>query len=258
TDEASFRAIMDGVTVCERIGYGTADSEVGFQNEGGTPFIRAKVADVEAAWRGEMVRATVGTPHESPLQPIPRENVKRANGRTTPPRVLVLHANGTNRDHEAAMACEMAGGAPEIVHINQLLAGERRLLDYHMLVVPGGFSYGDELGAGKFGALDLTARLGDDLRRFVDDGRPVLGICNGFQTLVKTGLLPGKEYNVNGHRSVTLTFNESAHFECRWVYLQANPNSSCLFTEGLDELIHCPVAHGEGRLAVANQATLDR
>ena len=258
TDEAAFRAIMDGVSVCDRIGYVTADGEVVFQTEGGTPFIRAKVADLEAAWRGEMVGATVGTPHESPLQPIPRENVKRANGRTTPPRVLVLHANGTNRDHEAAMACEMAGGAPEIVHINQLLAGERRLLDYHMLVVPGGFSYGDELGAGKLGALDLTARLGDDLRRFVDDGRPVLGICNGFQTLVKTGLLPGKEYDVNGHRSVTLTFNESAHFECRWVYLQANPNSSCLFTEGLDELIHCPVAHGEGRLAVANQATLDR
>ena len=94
--------------------------------------------------------------------------------------------------------------------------------------------------------------------RFARNGGLVLGICNGFQTLVKTGLLPGEAYNVNGHRSVTLTFNESAHFECQWVYLQANPNSSCLFTEGLDELIHCPVAHGEGRLAVANQAMLDR
>jgi phosphoribosylformylglycinamidine synthase subunit PurQ / glutaminase len=127
-----------------------------------------------------------------------------------------------------------------------------------MLVVPGGFSYGDELGAGKLGALDLRERLGDELRRVVDDGRPVLGICNGFQTLVTTGLLPGEEYHVDGHRSVTLTFNESAHFECRWVYLQPNANSPCLFTEGLDDLIHCPVAHGEGRIATANQATLDR
>jgi phosphoribosylformylglycinamidine synthase len=222
--------------------------------------VHVSVDDLERAWRGE----PVGTHSRASLQTAQvttrgnQDRIRSTNGRTTPARVLILHANGTNRDHEAAMACEMASAVPEIVHVNQLLSGERHLLDYHMLVVPGGFSYGDELGAGKLGALDLRERFGEDMRRFVDDGRPVLGICNGFQTLVKTGLLPGAEYDVAGHRAVTLTFNESAHFECRWVYLQANPNSTCLFTEGLEEMIHCPVAHGEGRLAMADQATLNR
>jgi len=97
--------------------------------------------------------------------------------------VLILHARGTNRDHEAALAAELAGGAPEIVLMQQLLNGERNLLDYHMLVVPGGFSYGDDLGAGALWALDLQEQLGEPLRRFVAEGRPVLGICNGFQKL---------------------------------------------------------------------------
>jgi phosphoribosylformylglycinamidine synthase len=102
-----------------------------------------------------------------------------------------LHAPGTNRDREAAVACALAGGQPEIVHLNQLLAGERRLLEYGFLVLPGGFSYGDDLGAGTLWALALRERLGEDLWRFVAEGRPVLGICNGFQALVKAGLLPG-------------------------------------------------------------------
>jgi phosphoribosylformylglycinamidine synthase len=180
---------------------------------------------------------------------------------------LILHANGTNRDRDAFFACELAGGEPEIVHVNQLLAGERLLLDYHMLIVPGGFSYGDDLGAGTLWALDLQNRLGEDVRRFIDEGRPVLGICNGFQALVKSGLLPGdlpspqtplpQGEGLQKERSVTLTFNESGHFECRWVYLQPNPNSPCLFTEGLTEPIYCPVAHGEGRIAVADQAAVD-
>jgi phosphoribosylformylglycinamidine synthase len=92
------------------------------------------------------------------------------------------------------------------------------------------------------------------MRQFIDDGRPVLGICNGFQALVKAGLLPGIETE---KRDVTLTFNQAGHFECRWVYLQSNPNSPCLFTEGLTEPIYCPVAHGEGRIAVKDQAMLD-
>jgi len=176
--------------------------------------------------------------------------------RVSKPSVLVLHATGTNRDHDAALACELAGGAPEIVHINQLLAGERRLADYHMLIVPGGFSYGDDLGAGTLWALDLHRRLGDAVARFIADGRPVLGICNGFQTLVKAGLLPGAEWTRGAERPVTLTYNASGHFECRWVYLEPNPRSRCLFTRDLTEPIYCPVAHGEGRLAARDESTL--
>jgi phosphoribosylformylglycinamidine synthase len=168
---------------------------------------------------------------------------------------LILHANGTNRDRDAALACELAGGQPEIVHVNQLLAGERRLRDYHMLVVPGGFSYGDDLGAGVLWSLDLQAGLGEAMQRFVENGRPIIGICNGFQALVKAGILPG----FNGEtRSVTLTFNESDHFECRWVWLEPDTHSPSLFTAGLDEPIFCPVAHGEGRLAVGDEAALAR
>ncbi|MCB0156799.1 MAG: phosphoribosylformylglycinamidine synthase subunit PurQ, partial [Caldilineaceae bacterium] len=107
------------------------------------------------------------------------------------PSILILHASGTNRDGEAARACELAGGAPEIVHLNQLRAGERRLADYDMLLLPGGFSYGDALGAGARWALDLHVFFHDQIQEFVASGKPVLGICNGFQVLVKAGILPG-------------------------------------------------------------------
>ena len=110
---------------------------------------------------------------------------------TIKPRVLILHAPGTNRDREAALACERTGGQVQIVHINELSAAPSRLDDFQMLVLPGGFSYGDDLGAGKLWALELRYRLGDALARFHAARRPILGICNGFQTLVKAGLLPG-------------------------------------------------------------------
>jgi phosphoribosylformylglycinamidine synthase len=136
-----------------------------------------------------------------------------------------------------------------------LVSGERRLLDYHMLVIAGGFSYGDDLGAGVLWALDLRERIAG-VEAFVTSGRPVLGICNGFQTLVKAGLIPGPAWA--GERSVTLTYNEGGQFECRWVYLQPQAASPCLFTEGLTELIHCPVAHGEGRVMTSDDATAKR
>ncbi len=162
------------------------------------------------------------------------------------PRILILHAPGTNRDREAALACQMAGGAPEIVHMNSLNGGQRRLEDYHMLVIPGGFSYGDDLGAGRLWANDLYHRFREELDAFVAVGKPVMGICNGFQTLVKAGYLPGPAPK----QRVSLTFNRRGHFECRWVRLRTNSKSVCLFTQGLEEDILCPVAHGEGRLAL--------
>ncbi len=163
-----------------------------------------------------------------------------------PPRVLILHAPGTNRDREAALACEMAGGRPQIVYVNDLLAQPGRLNEFQMMVLPGGFSYGDDLGAGKIWSLDLRHRLADALASFHAARKPILGICNGFQALVKSGLLAP---------NATLTRNASARFECRWVYLRPQPSSLCVFTRGLQELIYCPVAHGEGRFVSNDQNT---
>ncbi len=167
--------------------------------------------------------------------------------------VLVLRAPGINRDEDAALACELAGARAERVHINRLAEGRLHFADYGMVVVPGGFSYGDHLGAGKLLAVDLMQRLGEELRAFVDSGRPVIGICNGFQALVKAGVLPG------WHKvptPVTLTDNASQRFECRWVHLAAEPASPCIFTQGIEQSIEVPVAHGEGRFVAADDAVL--
>jgi phosphoribosylformylglycinamidine synthase I len=169
------------------------------------------------------------------------------------PRVLVLQATGTNRDPDACQAVEQAGGRPEVLHINQLRAQPGRLQEYQMLILPGGFSYGDALGAGRLLAADLRWLFEEELGRFVEAGRPVLGICNGFQALVKSGWLPGPPGD--GVRA-TLARNASNRFECRWVWLEPNPNSPCVFTRGLTERIVCPVAHGEGRFVPRDDAAL--
>lgn len=168
------------------------------------------------------------------------------------PKVLILHASGINRDHEAAWACELAGGAPEIVHINHLRqhSSPTRLDAYQMLIIAGGFSYGDALGAGKRLALDLTLDLGDYLAAFIEKGKPILGICNGFQALVKANLLPDPACQ-SALPPATLSHNERGKFECRWVTLLPNPHSPCIFTRGLTDPIYCPVAHGEGRFISA-------
>jgi phosphoribosylformylglycinamidine synthase subunit PurQ / glutaminase len=168
--------------------------------------------------------------------------------------VLILHADGTNRDHEAAQACELAGATPEIVHLNQLRSGERRWHDYQLLVIPGGFSYADALGAGRLLAIDLNVYFADEVRAFVDSGKPVIGICNGFQALVKAGILPALDSRRAGPEA-TLTFNASGHFECRWVTL-APVSQTCLWTRQLTEPVYCPVAHGEGQFVLAKAASL--
>ncbi len=196
------------------------------------------------------------------------------------PKVLILHVTGSNRDRAAARACTLAGGEPDVVLVNRVLDGTVRLRDYQMLLLPGGFSYGDDLGAGKLWALRLRSRLGEELAAFVDADRPVLGICNGFQALVKSGLLPGPlaprsddavddtaddtrtagdadSQDVFGPAHATLTRNASAKFECRWVHLAPNPKNNSVFTRDLGErLVHCPVAHGEGRFVARDAATL--
>jgi phosphoribosylformylglycinamidine synthase I len=201
---------------------------------------------------------------EHPLWPVSRPSQAGGLGQrpaTAPkPNVLILHATGTNRDREALQACELAGGRAEIVHVNQLRDGSRRLADYQMLVLPGGFSYGDDLGAGRIWASDLAHLLQDQVTPFVEAGKPVIGICNGFQALVKSGWLPGPLAGVapqgrNGAYA-TLTYNASNRFECRWVWLEADAESPCVFTRGQRERIHCPVAHGEGRFVPRNDGVL--
>ncbi|TVR19007.1 MAG: phosphoribosylformylglycinamidine synthase subunit PurL [Anaerolineaceae bacterium] len=251
TDAADeFEALFAGHTVLKMIGHVSSTDELNI-NDGA---LKLKVSELATAWRGHIDSASdEEISPESRQKPSRSEKSSRTPTNRTQPKVIVLHANGTNRDHDAALACRMAGGDPEIVHINQLLRDERRIMDYHMLVVPGGFSYGDDLGAGVLWALDLRQRLGDSVARFIADARPVLGICNGFQTLVKAGLLPGFE-----EREITLTDNLSGRFECRWVYLQHNPASPSLFTEGLSEPLYVPVAHGEGRVMARSASALDR
>lgn len=172
------------------------------------------------------------------------------------PRVLVVRAAGINCDEETAAACELAGGRAERVHVNRLAEGSVRLDDFAALVIPGGFSYGDHLGAGKLLAVDLVHRLDESLRAFVADGRPVLGICNGFQVLVKAGLLPGAadgDDRPEVRQSVTLAHNASGHYECRWTRLIANQESPCIFTQGITEPFMLPVGHGEGRFIAAEE-----
>lgn len=179
------------------------------------------------------------------------------------PRILVLRAAGINCDEETAAACELAGGSAERIHVNRIAENPERLLDYAALIVPGGFSYGDHLGAGKLLAVDLIHRIGAVLERFVEDGRPVLGICNGFQVLVKSGLLPGgrgaaedKNNPAVRHQEVTLTDNVQGHYECRWVRMLPNPASPCIFTKGIEHPFTLPIGHGEGRF-VADDTMLD-
>ncbi|HTI13881.1 MAG TPA: phosphoribosylformylglycinamidine cyclo-ligase [Dictyobacter sp.] len=168
------------------------------------------------------------------------------------PRALVLRAPGINCDREAAHACRLAGFETEAVHINQLIKAPEQLLNYQFLVFPGGFSYGDDLGAGTLLAKKLELHLGEQLRQFVAEGRPVLGICNGFQVLVRLGLLPGKVGDQAAH--ATLTDNELARFECRWITMTTQ-NSPCIFTRDIN-VIEMPVAHGEGQFVLAGNISI--
>lgn len=169
----------------------------------------------------------------------------------TAARALVLAAPGTNRDRDVVAALELAGARAEVVRLEHVAREPARLRMMTMLVVAGGFSHADAFGAGRMFALGLTSALGDELSAFVTSGRPVLGICNGFQTLVRSGLLPG-----------ALGHNLSGSFQCEWVTLDPVP-SRCVWTDGL-EPIDCPIAHGEGRyvhpdpdaLAAAGQVAL--
>jgi phosphoribosylformylglycinamidine synthase len=160
-------------------------------------------------------------------------------------RVLVLTGYGLNCDHETTFAFEQAGAKPDRVHINALIDESVDMLDYQILVLGGGFGWGDDHGAGVVQAVRMKNRLGGKLAAFVAAGNLVLGICNGFQVLVNLGLLPGFE-SCQGRRQAALTYNDCGNFRDQWVHLTAAPDCPCVFTRGFHTL-ELPVRHGEGK-----------
>lgn len=171
--------------------------------------------------------------------------------------VIVLRTAGTNCDKETVFAFKAAGASAELVHINELTRGEKKLDDFHILAIPGGFSYGDDIASGKILANELRFKLQECLRRFIEDGKLIIGICNGFQILVKAGFLP----NLSGDfqsLEATLTLNDSDKFEDRWIHLKKVKKTKCVWTSGIDDIITLPVAHGEGKFMPRDENVLKR
>ncbi|MBI4369630.1 MAG: phosphoribosylformylglycinamidine synthase I [Elusimicrobia bacterium] len=174
-------------------------------------------------------------------------------------RALILKAPGTNCDQETSWALELAGAFPETKYLGELVENPALLDQYGFLFLPGGFSYGDYLGSGKVLALMLESSLAEALARFIESGRRVIGVCNGFQVLVKLGMLPGW----GGEPAVTLTFNDSGRFQCRWVHCKFESSSvlsAQLATRNsqLATLFELPVAHGEGRFLGASKTVIQK
>ena len=157
-------------------------------------------------------------------------------------RVAILQMEGTNCEEESYIAFKESGFEPEYLHINLLKKG--MLENYDMIFIPGGFSSGDYVRAGAIFAARLKAKVWNDLKRFVEEGKPVMGVCNGFQVLIELGLLPGTD-GISEEPEAALATNESNRFECRWVYLKKS--SDTIFSKRVEERITLPVAHAEGR-----------
>ncbi len=168
------------------------------------------------------------------------------------PKVLILRSPGTNCEQETAYAFEMAGGRPQLVHINQLMERPELTREFQILCIPGGFSYGDDIAAGRILASQFQLHLRDFLEEFNATQKLVLGICNGFQVLIKTGMLVPPDQN---GLPVTLTWNNNGHYTCQWVTLRTG-QQHCVFLRDLGT-IYLPIAHAEGRFVVRDAATLD-
>ena len=171
------------------------------------------------------------------------------------PTCLLLRTAGTNCEDETAHAFRLAGAATELMHVNRLLERPAVLTDYQILALPGGFSYGDDIAAGRILASQIKSGLADAFATFVAAGKPVIGICNGFQVLVKAGLLPGPTDGASSDsaQTCTLAANASGRFIDRWVTLRPHAGR-CIWTEGLTADLELPVAHGEGRFVCASDA----
>jgi phosphoribosylformylglycinamidine synthase len=169
-------------------------------------------------------------------------------------KALVVRAAGINCDAETEFALQLAGAEAIRLHINRLIEDKKLLEQFQIMVFPGGFSYGDDVAAGKILANQVVHHLAEPVKKFIDDGKLVLGICNGFQVLVKAGILPGND-SITGHGDVTITYNDSGKFEDRWVYL-APQTDKCVFIDP-NRQIYLPIAHGEGKVVTSDAATLE-
>lgn len=167
--------------------------------------------------------------------------------------VLVLTGFGINCDYETAFAFNRAGAKAERLHLNDLIENPNLLKNYHVFSIPGGFSFGDDIASGKILANRLRYRLGDSLMNFVKEGKLIIGICNGFQVLVKMGLLPLLKGTMQ--QDTTLVWNDSGRFEDRWVKVQVNSGSPCVWLRGI-EYMDLPVRHGEGKFLTRDDRVL--
>jgi len=169
------------------------------------------------------------------------------------PRCVVLAGFGLNAEAELAHAFSLAGADAEIVHFSDISSGKKKLENYEIFAIPGGWSFGDDIAGGRVLSNKLKHTFRSQFEAFVSSGKPILGVCNGFQTLVKLGALP----NISGasNQEATLTFNKSGRFEDRWVYLKPQ-KSVCKYFEGVS-FINCPVRHGEGQFVPRDKKLLD-
>ena len=176
----------------------------------------------------------------------------------TKPNVLILRAPGTNCDQETAFAFEKAGAATELLHINRLLENPALFERFQMLCIPGGFSYGDDVAAGRILANQIEHHLAEEMTRFKDDGKLILGICNGFQVLLKSGVLlqPAVDQSAQRRAAATLTWNDSARFDDRWVELAVDGHK-CVFLKDIERM-YLPVAHAEGKFVARDADELAR
>ena len=171
------------------------------------------------------------------------------------PRVAVLTGYGINSEAELAQSFNLAGGQSERVHLHDCIDGRIRLEEFDILAIPGGFSFGDHIASGRVFANRLRYKLGDTLLRLRERKIPIIGICNGFQVLVKLGLLPGTE-PVTFKQTCTLTYNDSSRYEDRWCYLKSGNESPCIWLKGVDRL-YLPVRHGEGKFIPGSEELLN-
>ncbi len=174
-------------------------------------------------------------------------------------RVLVLRTAGTNCDQELGFAFQYFGAQVDFVHVNSLLSGKSSLQEYHILAIPGGFTYGDDIMSGRILANELKLRLGESLQTFIEDGKLIIGICNGFQVLVRAGILPGALqgdaiWTPETKQTCTLINNDSAKFEDRWIHLKKGGRS--VWVDGVEDLLYIPVAHAEGKFLTQDEALL--